>query len=103
MTATFRRPLAGPIAAGLAFFGLGVQTAYADFFGGDLPLLTTIVGNTTTQIRQISDTLSTLRQTYDQAKRIAGYADDAYKAYQYFAGYNLQRFGQDVQGTLDRS
>ena len=57
MPLTLPRSISGPVAVGLAFFGLGIRTAYADLFGGDLPLLTTIVANTTTQIQQIADTL----------------------------------------------
>lgn len=88
-------------AAGVLFFGAGVQTAYADFWGGDIPLLTTLVANTADQLAKAYETLETLRKTYDDAKKIAGYADEAYQAYQHFAQYSGERFGQDALSALD--
>ena len=91
----------GPIAGCALFLGAGVQTAYADFWGGDIPLLTSLVATTAEQLQKASDTLDTLRKTYDSAKRVAGYAEEGYQAYQHFTHYSAQRFGEDALGALD--
>ena len=59
----------GPIAGCALFLGAGVQTAYADFWGGDIPLLTSLVATTAEQLQKASDTLDTLRKTYDKIGR----------------------------------
>jgi hypothetical protein len=89
--------------AGILVFCLGVQTAYADLFGGDLPLLSAIVTNTAQQLTKLSETLSTLRKTYEDAKRVASYADDAYKAYQHFSRYSSQVFRDDVTRSFENA
>lgn len=91
----------GPVVGCALFFGVGVQTAYADVWGGDIPLLTSLVATTTDQLKKASETLDTLRKTYDSAKRVAGYAEEAYQAYQHFSQYSAERFGQDALGALD--
>jgi len=87
--------------AGILVFCLGVQTAHADLFGGDLPLLSAIVTNTAQQLTKLGETLSTLRKTYEDAKRVASYADDAYKAYQHFSHYTAQMFRDEVTHSFE--
>src|SRR5712692_5430612 len=87
--------------AGLLVFCLGLQAAWADFFGGDLPLLTAIVTNTSAQLTKLGETLSTLRKSYEDAKRVASYADDAYQAYQHFSQYSAQMFRDDVTRSFE--
>src|SRR5712692_6073576 len=87
--------------AGFLVFCLGVQAAWADFFGGDLPLLTAIVTNTSAQLTKLGETLSTLRKSYEDAKRVASYADDAYQAYQHFSQYSAQMFRDDVTRSFE--
>src|SRR5713101_6635798 len=89
--------------AGALVFCLGVQTAYADLFGGDLPLLSAIVTNTAQQLTKLSETLSTLRKTYEDAKRVASYADDAYKAYKHFTHYTAQMFRDEVTHSFENA
>ena len=89
--------------AGTLVFCLGLQTAHADLFGGDLPLLSAIVTNTAQQLTKLSETLSTLRKTYDEAKRVASYADDAYKAYQHFSHYSAQMFKDEVTHSFENA
>ncbi len=87
--------------AGILVFCLGVETAYADLFGGDLPLLSAIVTNTAQQLTKLGDTLSTLRKGYEDAKRVASYADDANRAYQHFSHYSGQMFRDDVTRSFE--
>src|SRR5712692_1783025 len=87
--------------AGFLVFCLGVQAAWADFFGGDLPLLTAIVTNTSAQLTKLGETLSTLRKSYEDAKRVASYADDAFQAYQHFSHYSAQMFRDDVTRSFE--
>src|SRR5216683_4930984 len=87
--------------AGILVFCLGVETAYADLFGGDLPLLSAIVTNTAQQLTKLGDTLSTLRKAYEDAKRVASYADDANRAYQHFSHYSGQMFRDDVTRSFE--
>ncbi|HEY8211330.1 MAG TPA: hypothetical protein VIG99_27790 [Myxococcaceae bacterium] len=73
--------------------------ARADMLGGDLPLLGGLIAQTAQTVTTLGETLSTLRQSYEQAKRVAGYADDAYRAFQAFQGYSAELFAKDlVQG-----
>jgi hypothetical protein len=87
--------------AGTLVFCLGLQTAHADLFGSDLPLLSAIVTNTAQQLTKLSETLSTLRKTYDEAKRVASYADDAYRAYQHFSHSSAQMFKDEVTHSFE--
>lgn len=94
----------GPVTAAIAgflVFAVGMQTAHADLLGGDLPLLTAIIANTTQQIQQLAETISTLRKTYDEAKRVAGYADDAYQAFKNFQNFSGQVFAQNLEQALE--
>jgi len=97
----FHRKAIVSFIAGLLVLCLGVQTAHADFFGGDLPLLTAIVTNTSQQLTKLGETLSTLRKTYDEAKRVASYADDAYKAYRHFSHHSAQMFRDGVTNSFE--
>lgn len=84
-------------------FGTGLQTAYADFWGGDIPLLGMIVTNTTQQLTKVGETLGTLKRTYDETRRLAAYADDAVKTFNAFRSYSLELFRQDVTQALESS
>jgi hypothetical protein len=97
-----RKPILALIAGSLAFC-LGLKNAQADLFGGDLPLLTAIVANTAQQLTKLGETLSTLRKTYDDARRVASYADDAYKAYQHFSRSSGQMFKDEVARSLENA
>jgi len=87
---------------GLALLCLvAAQTARADPFGGDIPILTGILVQATDQVTRMSETLATLRSTYEDARRVAGYADDAYQAFNEFQHFNAQLFGQDLTRHLE--
>jgi len=77
--------------------------AFADLWGADLGPLSTLVSQAATQIAQIADTLSTLRKTYDEAKRVAGYADDAVKSFKAFQKSGAEMFRDGADSALDRA
>jgi hypothetical protein len=87
--------------AGMFVFCLGLQSAHADLFGGDVPLLSAIVTNTAQQLNKLQDTLSTLRKTYEDAKRVASYADDAYQAYRHFSQYSAGMFRDELTRSFE--
>src|SRR5215831_10770795 len=87
--------------AGIVLLCFGVQTAYADLFGGDLGLLSALVSNSVEQLAKLGETLSTLRKTYDDAKRVASYADDAVRAYQHFSHYSGRMFRDEVTRSIE--
>lgn len=91
---------AASLAAVLAVL-LAATPAWADFWGGDLPLLTGIFASVADGIAKASETLSTLRKTYDETKRVVGFAEDAADAYQRFSQYNSKMFAADVTATFD--
>ena len=86
---------------GLALFCLVAPAAHADVVGADIPFLSGILIQTTEQVAHMAETLSTLRRTYDDARRVAGYADDAYQAFNEFKSLNAQLFRQDLSQSLD--
>lgn len=96
------RPLIAAL-AGVMAFGVGLRSAQADFWGGDIPLLSMIVTNTTQQITRLGEALGTLKQTYDETHRLAAYADDAVKTFNSFKSYSLELFRQDVTQALEAS
>src|SRR5262245_54759990 len=75
--------------------------ARADMFGGDLPLLGGLVAQTAQTVTTLGETLATLRQSYEEAKRVAGYADDAYRAFKSFQSYSAELFAGGVGQGLE--
>jgi len=75
--------------------------ARADLYGGDLPLLTAIVANGADEISQLSQSIAQAKKTYDETRRLAGYADDAVKAFNSVKSLNGAMFGQSVVNGLD--
>jgi hypothetical protein len=81
--------------------------ALADMFGGDNVQLTFLnyqtglfAENIWQGVQTANQILNTAVQTYRQIKTIAGYADDAYNAYQTIAHLNGQRALQDAQTVM---
>ena len=81
---------------------LSAPPAYA-FLGiadsGDV-LLADLVVNSVKQLATLSDTLDTARKTFTQARKVAGYAQDAYAVAASFQHFSIQRFGQRMQSDL---
>ena len=75
--------------------------ARADFFGGDLPLLTTLVAQSFEQVATLMETLSTLRQSYDEAKKLASYAAEARDEFREVQSVGAKVFSGDVMSALD--
>ena len=48
----------------------------------DIPFLTTLVAQSASQLTQLSQTLTTLRQTYEETRRYVGIADDAIRTFE---------------------
>jgi hypothetical protein len=77
------------------------RPARADFFGGDLPLLTTLIAQSFEQVATLTETLATLRQSYDEAKRLASYAAEARDEFREVQALGAQVFSGDVAAALD--
>lgn len=63
----------------------------ASIFGEENIALTTLVAQSASQITQLSQTLTTLRQTYDETRKYVGMADDAIRAFE-----GMRQFGTAV-------
>jgi hypothetical protein len=103
-----RRPRSLVVFAAAVMTGAVVMTAppaYA-FLGiadtGDV-LLADLVANAVQQLATLSDTLATARKTYDEARKVSGYARDAYAIAASFQQFSLQRFGQRLQSDMDNA
>lgn len=57
----------------------------------DIPFLTTLVAQSASQLTQLSQTLTTLRQTYEETRRYVGIADDAIRTFE-----GMKQFGTAV-------
>ncbi len=57
----------------------------------DIPFLTTLVAQSASQLTQLSQTLTTLRQTYEETRRYVGMADDAIRTFE-----GMRQFGEAV-------
>ena len=88
-------------AASVAAVLLTAGPAYADLWGGDLPLLGGILATLGDTVAKASETISTLKKTFDETKRVVGFAEDAAAAYQHFSHYSAAMFSADLRGQLD--
>jgi hypothetical protein len=77
---------------------LAAPAAWADLFGGDIPLLGTLVTQGSQQLSTITQLLRTANAQLTAAKQVVGYADEAKAAFQRFQTYSLSDFGDDVRG-----
>ena len=98
-----RRPskqvvLAAVLAAGTVLYG-AKAAAFFDF-GGDA-LLAEILANATRQLAIATQSLSELRRSYTEVRKVAEYADDAATAARSFQHFSAQRFGQRFLTDLD--
>jgi len=100
MRTLFRTGWSVPISLALVVAVVAVP-ARADMFGADLPLLGGLVGQAAQTVTTLGETLTTLRRSYEEAKRVAGYADDAYRAFQSFQHYSAELFARDVVQGLE--
>lgn len=77
--------------------------ARADPFGADIPFLSGILVQASQSVLTLGQTLTTLQQSYEEAKRVAGYADEAYRAFQQFQHYNAELFARDVVSSFENA
>lgn len=77
--------------------------AYAFLGVGDTSdaLLADIIANGAKQLTTLSDTLTTVRKSYDEARKLTGYAEDAYALAASFQQFSMQRFGERLQSDMD--
>jgi hypothetical protein len=77
---------------------LASTPAWADLFGGDIPLLGTLVTQGTQELQYAAQLIRTANEQLTAAKKIAGYAEDAKAAVAHFQHYSVADFGDDVLG-----
>lgn len=75
---------------------LAAPAAWADLFGGDIPLLGTLVTQGSQQLSTVTQLLRTANAQLTAAKTVVGYADEAKAAFRRFQTYSLSDFGDDV-------
>lgn len=99
-----RHPPAPALPGGLALalcLALLPTPARADVFGADIPVLGAILVQAAQTAATVTQTLTTLRESYEEARRLAGYADDAYRTFQAFQDYNAELFARDLVTSLE--
>lgn len=80
---------------------LASTSAFAD--AADIPFLTALVGHAANQVVAAANTLSTIRQTYQETKRVASYASDAHDAFKDFQSWSAGRIGASVEKGIDNA
>jgi hypothetical protein len=71
--------------------GVGIQAAYADLFGADVPILTNILTTALQQLDTATRTLETVGRAYQETKRLVSYANDAREAYEQIRAFTAER------------
>jgi hypothetical protein len=90
--------LAAALLAGGLLFLLAVPEAQADFFGGDIPLLGTLVSQGAQQLTNATQLLRTVNEEVATAKRLVAYTEEARGAFGRFQHYSVADFGDDAFG-----
>ena len=85
------------LASGLIVL-LAAGDAWADLFGGDIPLLGTLVTQGTQELANAAQLIRTANEQLAAAKTVAGYAEEAKAALAHFQHYSVADFGDDVLG-----
>jgi hypothetical protein len=86
------------LSAALALYG-AKAAAFLDF-GGDT-ILAELLANATKQLAVATQSLSALRQSYAEVRKVADYADDAADAARSFQRLSKTRFGDRFLADLD--
>lgn len=87
------------VAVVVALFGS--SSAWAD--ASDIPFLTALVGHAAEQVVSAANTLATVRQTYEETRRVASYAQDAHDAFKDFQNWSADRIGASVEKGIDNA
>jgi hypothetical protein len=85
------------LASGLVVF-LAAGDAWADLFGGDIPLLGTLVTQGTQELQYAAQLIRTASAQLDAARKLAGAVEDGQAAVAHFQQYSVADFGDDVLG-----
>ena len=83
--------------------GVGIQAAYADLFGGDVPILTSIFTTALQQLDTATKTFETIGKAYQETKRLASYAADAREAYEEIRAFSSGRLANSGLSALYRA
>ena len=86
------------LSAGAVLYG-AKAAAFFDI-GGDV-ILADILANTTKQLALMTQSLSELRRSYGEVKRVAEYADDAANAARSFRTFSARTFGERFQSDVE--
>lgn len=100
---TSKRSIATTTVVAALAIALTAQTARADVFGADLPLLTTLLTNSFREIAELQSALQTAQRTYEETRRVAGYAQEAYEAFQAFRNLNGEQILGSFQAAMDQA
>lgn len=73
----------------------------ADMLGADIPLLTALLSQAAQNAETMVRTLDTLKKSYDEAKRVAGFAEEARQAYLAVSSYNGELFQEGFTRALE--
>jgi hypothetical protein len=74
--------------------------AYADFWGGDIPILSGIFVQATEATVRLNESLRTARASYEEVRRLAGWAEEARDAFATFSKLNEELSG-DLKSQFD--
>jgi hypothetical protein len=86
------------ILAGVLLVLVAAPEASADFFGGDIPLLSTLVTQGTQQLSTASQALQGIHAEVASAQKLVGFATEAKTVFNSFAGTRVSDFGADGLG-----
>ena len=92
------RSLSSALVAGLVLALLAVPEAWADLFGGDIPLLSTLVSQGTQQLATASQVLRGVNNEVASAQQLVGFASQARTVFSQFARSRVGDFGADGLG-----
>lgn len=90
--------LAGAMSLGGLLYG-AKAAAFFDF--GGTALLADLLANATKQLAVVTQSLSELRRSYAEVRRVAEYAEDAAQAARTFQRLSVRELGQRFQSQLD--
>jgi hypothetical protein len=90
--------LSAALLAGGLLVLVAAPEASADLFGGDIPLLSTLVTQGTQELSTTSQVLHGINDSVASAQKLVGFANQAQAAFGSFAHTRVADFGADVLG-----
>lgn len=92
--------LSAAVLAGVLLVLVGAPEASADLFGGDIPLLSTLVTQGAQQLSTASQALHGINTEVASAQKLVGVANEARSAFNSFAKSRVPDYGADGLGLL---